>query len=76
MAVEELLRHPAVTIDDVDAREGNPVETPLGGPVEDIRVRVDRRVQDAEALDDRGVVVGEQVIGDVVPFGKGLQMFL
>jgi len=66
----------AVPVDDVDAREGNTVKTPLGGAVEDIRVGVDRRVQDAEALDDRGVVVGEQVIGDVLLLGEGLQMFL
>ena len=76
VTMEELLGHPAVTVDDVDAREGNAVETPLGGPVEHIRVGVDRRVQNAEALDDRRVDVGEQVIGDALSLGKGLQVLL
>ena len=74
--MEELLGHPALGVSDVDTREWQSIEAAIRAPVNHVTVGIDGGVEDAEALDDFGVVVGEKVKGDVVPVGELLEMLL
>lgn len=76
VSMEELLGHPALGVSDVDTRERQSIEAAIRAPVNHVTVGIDGGVEDAEALDDFGVVVGEKVKGDVVPVGELLEMLL
>ena len=76
VSMEELLGHPSLGVGNVNTWERQSIEAAICAAVDHLVVGLDDGVEDAEALDDFRVVVGEQVIGDLVPVGELLEMLL
>ena len=74
--MEELLGCPSLGVGDVNAGKGQAIEAAIGAAVNHVVVGIDGGVEDAEALDDFGVVIGEQVKANFAPVCELLEMLL